>query len=79
MVPEPVVVGQFGALLAGGYVPDPRVALAAGGEPSAIRRDRHRVHRTGVADQGGALLACGHVPDPYRSIPAAGGDPGAVR
>ena len=74
------VAGEGGALLAGGRVPDPhRPVVAAGGQPGAVRGDRHRRHRAGVAGEGGALLAGGRVPDPHRPVVAAGGQPGAVR
>ena len=74
------VAGEGGALLAGGRVPDPhRPVVAAGGQPGAVRGDRHRRHPAGVAGEGGALLAGGRVPDPHRPVVAGGGQPGAVR
>ena len=41
-----------------GGVPDPhRPVASGGGEPGAVRGDRHRAHPAGVAGQGGALPA----------------------
>ena len=69
-----------GADSTGGRVPDPhRPVAAGGGQPGAVRGDRHRPHRVGVAGEGGALLAGGRVPDPYRPSSPPAGQPGAVR
>ncbi len=57
-VTAPVWPVQDGPLLPGGRIPDPhRPVLAAGGQPAAIRRHRHRRHPAGVAGQGGPLPA----------------------
>src|ERR1035441_8078968 len=71
--PHPVsVAGEVVALLAGGGVPDPRrFVLAGGGQPGAVRCDRHHLHAR-VAEVV-ALLAGGGVPDPRRVVPAGGG------
>jgi hypothetical protein len=46
----------------GGQVPDPhRGVSAAGGEPGAIRRDRHRPHPAGVAGEGTAQRWVGQI------------------
>ena len=50
--------------------PHPRSAPscpAAGGQPAAIRRHRHRRHPAGMADQRGPFLPGGHIPDPHRA------------
>ena len=52
---------------AGGRVPDPhRPAVAAAGQPGAVRGDRHRPHPAGVAGESGTSPAGGRVPDPHR-------------
>ena len=74
------VAGEGVALGAGGRIPDPHRAVAAGGgQPAAVRGDRHRPHVAGVAGEGVALGAGGRIPDPDRAVVAAGGQPGAVR
>ena len=56
------------------------IAVAArGGEPAAVRRDRHGFHPVMVAGQGGTFLRSGRVPDPHRPAVAPCGEPAAVR
>ena len=66
---------------AGGHVPQPdRVIGAAAGQGLAVRAERHRVDRAGVAGQGlPDRAAGGHVPQPDRVIAAAAGQGLAVR
>ena len=48
--------GEGVALGAGGRIPDPdRAVGAGGGQPAAIRGDRHRPHAVGVAGEDVAL------------------------
>src|SRR5215472_6739297 len=51
---------------------------AAGGQPGAVRAERHRRDPPVAADLE-QLLPAGRVPDPGAVIVAAGGQPGAVR
>ena len=61
-------------------IPDPhRAVVAGGGQPAAVRGDRHRLHPAGVAGEGVALGAGDRVPDPHRAVVAGGGQPAAVR
>ena len=53
--------------------------VAGGGQPGAVRGDRQRRHRAGVAGEGVAGLPGVRVPDPHRLVVAGGGQPGAVR
>ena len=53
--------------------------VAGGGQPGAVRGDRQRRHRVGVAGEGVAGLPGVRVPDPHRPVVAGGGQPGAVR
>ena len=74
------MAGEGVAWRAGDRVPDPHRAVAAGGgQPGAVRGDRHRLPRAGVAGEGVALGAGDRVPDPHRAVVAGGGQPGAVR
>jgi hypothetical protein len=61
-------------------IPDPdRVVVAGGGQPAAVRGDRHRLHAVGVAPEGAASGAGVRIPDPNRAVVAGGGQPAAVR
>ena len=65
--PPPAVAGQGGPLPPGGRIPDPhRPVIAAGGEPAAVRRHRHRPPRrcgrparAGAPGQPGPAAASG--------------------
>jgi hypothetical protein len=70
-----------GVALQLGHGPDPGAPVeAAGGQPGAVRADRHRGDKLAVADLG-QLLPAGHVPGPDAGAAAgaAGCQPGAVR
>ncbi len=68
---------QPGQLGPGGRVEHPRrPVVAGGGDPGAIRVERHRVHRA-VMVQPGQLGPGGRLEHPRRPVVAGGGDPGA--
>ena len=61
--------------LAGGGVPHPGCAIAAGGgQAGAVGGPRARVHPGGVSGEGEGGLAGGGVPHPGRAIAAGGGE-----
>src|SRR6202035_2535474 len=61
-------------------VPDPnRAAAVSGGEPSAVRRDRHRRDPTAMPGEAHPLPSGDGVPYPRRAVLAPGDEPSAVR
>jgi hypothetical protein len=61
--------------MVGGHVPQPHPAVGpTAGQGLAVRAERHRVDRVGVAGERGAdLMVGGHVPQPHPAVEATAG------